>query len=149
MKKIIGLILAMVLAIPLFVMPAAEAGQVALNLKAQWTANAEPDMAYYLIQVGNGGGQSGGYYTGPTTGTTSWGVTWQGNSGSATHLLLSPTLLPFVYQVSDTPQTGSLTFTLNAVDTNANVSPNAQATYNYNCDVTPPAAPTGFTVIKQ
>lgn len=119
-----------------------------LNLKATWNAVGDSDLAgYYFFNTdvsgtpGPPGAPSPGYWS-----TAGW-VVLSGRS-----MILKPaTQQLFTITISDTPVTGTLYFSLSAVDTNANESARSSppASYAYNLDTTPPAVPTGLTVIKQ
>ncbi len=96
-----------------------------LNLKATWTANTEPDMKEYRLYR--------------TDGTRSL-------IGTIPH---PNTSYNFSVTVPD-QSAGTLTFVLTAVDTNNNESADsAPASYSYNLDTVPPAAPKNLTVQKQ
>lgn len=140
-KKLLGLILALVLCIPMFVMQPAEAAMTNMNLKAQWSANSEPDVAGYKIANWT---TVDTWYAGSAAGPGllgDWSLT-----APATATLITNLNLSFVWAVTSNTM-GTLTFHLICQDTLAQISPQATATYNYNV-CTPPAAPTGFTVIR-
>jgi hypothetical protein len=97
----------------------------ALNLRATWTVNTEPDMKEYKLYRTDGTRVLIGTISHPNM-SHNFSVTVPDNSA------------------------GTLTFVLTAVDTNNNPSTDsAPASYNYNLDTTPPAAPTSLTVQKQ
>jgi hypothetical protein len=96
-----------------------------LNLKATWTANTEADMKEYRLYRTDGTRTLIGTVAHPTT-TYNFSLTVA--DGTA----------------------GTMTFILVAVDTNNNISADsATASYAYNADVTPPAAPKGISIAKQ
>jgi hypothetical protein len=96
-----------------------------LNLKATWTANTEPDMKEYRLYRTDG--------TRTLTGTISH----------------PSTSYNFSVTVPD-QSAGTLTFVLTAVDTNNNESlDSTPASYSYNIDTIPPAAPKNLNVQKQ
>jgi hypothetical protein len=96
-----------------------------LNLKATWTANTETDMKEYRLYRTDGTRTLIGTVAHPT-------ITYN-----------------FSVTVAD-GTAGTMTFVLVAVDTNSNISPDsATASYPYNTDVTPPAAPKGMSIAKQ
>lgn len=96
-----------------------------LNLKATWTANTEPDMKEYRFYRTDGTRALIGTIAYPTTSYN------------------------FSVTVAD-QLTGTLTFVLTAIDTNNNESlDSSPASYNYNLDTVPPAAPKNTSVVKQ
>jgi hypothetical protein len=97
-----------------------------LNLRATWTANTESDMKEYRLYRTDGTRTLMGTIAHPTT-SYNFSVTVADNT------------------------TGTLTFVLVAVDTNNNVSADSSpaASYSYNTDATPPAAPRSLTIAKQ
>jgi len=96
-----------------------------LNLKATWTANTEPDMKEYRLYRTDGTRTLIGTIPHPTN------------------------YYNFSVTVPD-QSAGTLTFVLTAVDTNNNESADsAPASYSYNLDTVPPAAPKNLTVQKQ
>uniref|UniRef100_A0A6M3IJ98 Putative structural protein n=1 Tax=viral metagenome TaxID=1070528 RepID=A0A6M3IJ98_9ZZZZ len=94
-----------------------------LNLRATWTANTEPDMASYKLYRTDG--------TRTLLGTIAHPVT----------------LYDFSIIVPDGSQ-GTLTFVMTAVDTSDNESGDSN-TASYPFDFQLPAAPGGFSVVKQ
>jgi len=138
-KLLLILVLAMALCMPFMTQPA-EAANVVLNLKAQWTANVETDMAGYRFAYFFGGLEK--WWRGPNTFNDS-------PDDGGILLPLTPTNLLFTFTVASPPLTGTLTFDLFAEDTNANRSTKATATYVYNVDTTPPVTPVGFSILKQ
>ena len=120
MKKIVIVVLAMVM-----VFMASLSFGATLNLKATWTANIETDMASYKLYR--------------TDGTRTL-------IGTIPH----PTVLyNFSVTVPD-QSSGTLKFVLTAVDTNNNESlDSTEATYPFNLDTTPPAAPKNLSTQKQ
>lgn len=96
-----------------------------LNLKATWTANTEPDMKEYRLYRTDGTRTLIGTIPHPNT-SYNFSVTVPDQSA------------------------GTLTFVLTAVDTNNNESADsAPASYTYNLDTVPPAAPKNLQVQKQ
>ncbi len=96
-----------------------------LNLRATWTANTETDMKEYRLYRTDGTRALIGTIAHPTT-AYNFSVTVADNT------------------------TGTMTFVLVAVDTNNNVSADSTAaSYPYNTDATPPAAPRSLTIAKQ
>jgi hypothetical protein len=96
-----------------------------LSLTASWTPNTEPDMASYKLYRTDGTRALVGTILHPTS-TYDFSVTVP--DGSA----------------------GTLTFVLQAVDTNGNTSPDSlPASYVYNLDATPPTTPRNFDVRKK
>lgn len=96
-----------------------------LNLKATWTANTEPDMKEYRLYRTDGTRTLIGTIPHPNTSYN------------------------FSITVPD-QSSGTLTFVLTAVDTNNNESADsAPASYTYNLDTIPPAAPKNLRVEKQ
>ena len=95
-----------------------------LSLKATWTANTETDMKEYRLYRTDGTRALIGTVAHPTTSYN------------------------FSVTVAD-QSAGTLTFVLTAVDTNNNESlDSSTASYSYNLDTTPPAAPKGMSVVK-
>jgi hypothetical protein len=95
-----------------------------LNLRATWTPNGETDMKEYRLYRTDGTRTLIGTIPHPTT-TYNFSVTVPDQSA------------------------GTLTFVLQAVDTNNNTSPDSlPASYSYNSDTVPPARPSGLTVQK-
>ncbi len=149
-KLLLSVLLAMVLCIPMFVMQEAQAVPIPLNLKATWAPNAEPDIFGYRIYQAQ--------IDSPTTYNFWNGTQFNGNQCitpidttiEGTMLPLSPQQLLFTVSIFDAyPRTGNINFALKAFDTNLNMSPKATTIFVYNVDATPPAAPSGFTVVKQ
>jgi len=96
-----------------------------LNLRATWTANTESDMKEYRLYRTDGTRTLIGTIPHPTT-SYNFSVTVPDQSA------------------------GTLTFVLTAVDTNNNESlDSSPATYSYNLDTIPPAAPRHLSVQKQ
>ena len=96
-----------------------------LNLRATWTANTETDMKEYRLYRTDGTRTLIGTIAHPTTSYN------------------------FTVTVADNT-TGTLTFVLVAVDTNNNVSGDGTAaSFPYNTDGTPPAAPRSLTIARQ
>lgn len=96
-----------------------------LNLRATWTANTEPDMKEYRLYRTDGTRTLIGTIPHPNTSYN------------------------FSLTVPD-QSAGTLTFVLTAVDTNNNESADSSpASYSYNLDTTPPAAPRNLSVQKQ
>lgn len=96
-----------------------------LNLRATWTANTEPDMKEYRLYRTDGTRTLIGVIPHPSTSYN------------------------FSVNVPD-QSSGTLTFVLTAVDTNNNESADsAPASYSYNLDTIPPAAPRNLSVQKQ
>jgi hypothetical protein len=118
--KRIGLVLFMVIVI------SGSAFGATLNLRATWTANTETDMKEYKLLRTDGTRTLIGTIAHPAT-TYNFSITVP--DGSA----------------------GTLTFVLRAVDTNNNESIDSSppASYLYNTDATPPAAPRNLSVAKQ
>lgn len=95
-----------------------------LSLRATWTANTEQDMKEYQLYRTDGTRTLIGTIPHPTT-TYNFSVTVPDQSS------------------------GTLTFVLQAVDTNNNHSQDSlPASYIYNSDTLPPARPSGLTVQK-
>lgn len=96
-----------------------------LNLRATWTANTEPDMKEYRLYRTDGTRTLIGTIAHPNT-SYNFSVTVPDQSS------------------------GTLKFVLTAVDTNNNESADsAPATYSYNLDTTPPAAPKALSIQAQ
>lgn len=96
-----------------------------LNLRATWTANTEPDMKEYRLYR--------------TDGTRTL-------IGTIPH---PNTFHNFSVTVPD-QSAGTLTFVLTAVDTNNNESADsAPASFSYNLDTIPPAAPRNLIIQRQ
>lgn len=96
-----------------------------LNLRATWTANTETDMREYRLYRTDGTRTLIGTIAHPTI-THNFSVTVADNTS------------------------GTMTFVLVAVDTNSNVSADSTAaSYLYNTDATPPAAPRSLTIARQ
>ena len=96
-----------------------------LNLKATWTANTEPDMKEYRLYRTDGTRALIGTIPHPNT-SYNFSVTVPDQSA------------------------GTLTFVLTAVDTNNNESlDSTPASYPYNLDTIPPAAPKNLSITKQ
>ena len=93
-----------------------------LNLKANWTANTEPDMKEYRLYRTDGTRTLIGTITHPTT--------------------------TYNFSLDIPAEEGSLTFVLTAVDTNNNESLDsgtATFSYDYRC----PVAPGGLSVSRE
>lgn len=115
----------MVLVLVMVMMVCGSAWGATLSLKATWTANTETDMASYKLYRTDGTRTLIGTIAHPT-------VTYN-----------------FSVTVTD-GSSGTLTFVLTAVDTNNNESlDSTPASYSYNLDTIPPAAPRNMTIIKQ
>lgn len=96
-----------------------------LNLRATWTANTETDMREYRLYRTDGTRTLIGTIAHPTT-THNFSVTVADNTS------------------------GTMTFVLVAVDTNNNVSADSTAaSYPFNTDLTPPAAPRSLSIARQ
>jgi hypothetical protein len=96
-----------------------------LNLRATWTANTEADMKEYRLYR--------------TDGTRALVGTIQHPATSYNYSMTVPD-----------QSSGMLTFVLTAVDTNNNESlDSTPASYAYNLDTVPPAAPKNLSVQKQ
>ena len=96
-----------------------------LNLRATWTANTETDMKEYRLYRTDGTRTLIGTIAHPST-SHNFSVTVADNTS------------------------GTLMFVLVAVDTNNNVSADSTAaSYPYNSDATPPAAPRSLTIARQ
>ena len=97
-----------------------------LSLRATWTKNTELDMKEYRLYRTDG--------TRTLIGTISQSAT-----------------LPYSFSVTVPDQSsGTLTFVLTAVDQSNNESLDSNlASYSYNLDTTPPAAPKSLSIAKQ
>jgi len=122
-----------------------QCADVTLNLKATWTPNAEPDLSGYFFWGAQP--RTAEPYKGYDYATSTWLAL--DIRGSKIDKALST--INFVSQpVSDSPPTGSMYFSLEAVDTNNNISAkSAGALYSFNLDSTAPAVPVGLTITKQ
>ena len=100
------------------------ASGASLSLKATWAANTELDMKEYHLYRTDGTRTLVGTIPHPTT------------------------LYNFSVTLPD-QSAGTLTFVLNAVDTNNNERPDsAAATYKYNLETAPPSSPKSLSVQK-
>ena len=114
--KKIGLVLLLVMVL------SGSAFGASLNLRATWTANTETDMKEYRLYRTDGTRTLIGTVAHPTT-SYNFSVTVPDGS------------------------TGTLRFVLTAVDTNNNASSDSlTASYPYNTDATPPAAPRNLSI---
>jgi hypothetical protein len=144
MKKILlGIALLTMLCIPMFIITQEAQADVTLNLKATWNPNPESDMYgyYFYWTYLNGGLGTDRIWTGTDfTITESLGLL----------LPLAPQQLLFPITIPSTPDTGTLKFSMKAVDMNLNRSALCgEAPYVYNIDTTPPGLVTGLAVVKQ
>jgi hypothetical protein len=126
-----------------FVSATSPAGTI-LSLTANWSPGT-PAIAiagYYFWQQVPGGTEYCGY-----TGDLPMGQQWLGSgirgtiiSGQRVHFASMP--IP-----STLPLTGTLGFKIEAVNQNGDISPSANATFQYNISsVVPPGSPTSFVI---
>lgn len=145
MKRFLLAMVAMVLCLPMFIMQPANATNVTLSLRGQWTQSTDDTTSYKLSCTY--GTES--FYCGAATGDQND----QNSVWTAGPVLTTGTAIPvatvsliFSYNVASTPATGSLGFHLYGINGNgASLTP-ASVTYNYNLG--PAMTPLGFTVIK-
>jgi hypothetical protein len=152
-KLFLSLAIAVLLAIPMWIMQPAEAqaSWYRFNLTASWNANAEPDMGGYYLWGARPDATSDFYAYDPTLGVTSPWVPTIGVLGTGSLIVKTLTTVSLVSLPIDSGvfATGNLPFKIQALDVNGNVSA-LSTVFNlaYSIDVTPPSVPTGLNVIK-
>jgi hypothetical protein len=121
----------------------AVANPVVVNLKAVWNANPETDLlGYEFNNYTLNGSVTNIYYD-------TANLKFDLGSTNPSILPATPQILLFPYTFYSDVPVGTVGFKMRAVNINAVVGAlSTEAIYNYNIDMTPPAAVTGLVISK-